>query len=69
VTLRVYNVIGQPVRTLAVGHKVAGRYTGWGSAVYWDGRDATGKEVASGVYYYTLQANSFVAIRKMVVLK
>jgi WD40 repeat protein len=69
VTIRIYNVTGQLVRTLVLGRKTAGRYLNRGSAAYWDGRDSAGRSVASGVYYYTLHAGTFVATRKLMVLK
>jgi hypothetical protein len=38
-------------------------------AAYWDGKDDLGQRVASGVYYYTIQAGDFSATRKMVIVK
>ena len=64
VTIRIYNILGQVVRTLDAGRKPAGRYL-----AYWDGRTDDGKEVASGVYIYSLQAGDFFAARKMAVVK
>ena len=49
-SLAVYNVFGQKVRTLADGRHRAGRYV-----VDWDGTDAAGRAVASGVYHYRLE--------------
>jgi hypothetical protein len=40
-----------------------------GKAAYWNGRDSEGSKVASGVYFYTLQAGEFRATKKMVILK
>jgi hypothetical protein len=57
------------IRTLNLGHQPAGRYTTKSKAAYWDGRDSLGEKVASGVYYYQLQAGEFRATRKMVILK
>ncbi|MFQ5510959.1 MAG: T9SS type A sorting domain-containing protein [Candidatus Krumholzibacteriia bacterium] len=66
VRLRVYNVAGQLVRTLAneLQTPVAG-----GFAVTWDGRNEAGSPVSSGIYFYKLVAPGFTRTRKMVLLK
>ena len=69
VTVSIYNTDGQRVRTLALGNKDAGVYASKDRAVYWDGTDSFGEQVASGVYFYTMQAGEFRATRKMVILK
>ena len=69
VTLTIYAVSGQPVRTLALGHQRAGSYLNRTRAAYWDGRNAFGEPVASGVYFYHLSAGDFSATRKMLVAK
>lgn len=66
VSLAVYNVAGQLVRTL-VGEEQTPRPGGF--RVVWDGRDNTGTRVSSGVYFYRLVTPGFTATRKMVVLK
>ena len=38
-------------------------------AAYWDGRNAVGEPVSSGVYFYTLKAGEFAATRKMLIRK
>ncbi len=48
--LRIYNTAGQVIQSLVEGHQQAGTYM-----VKWDGRDATGAEVASGAYLYRLE--------------
>ena len=68
-TLRIYAVNGQMVRTLALGHQAAGIYQSRSRAAYWDGRNAFGEPVASGVYFYTLTAGEFTATRKMLIRK
>ena len=69
VTLTIYTVNGTLVRTLALGHQPAGLYHGKSRAAYWDGQNALGERVASGVYFYTLTAGDFAATRKMLILK
>ena len=69
VTLTIYAIDGQVVRTLALGHQPAGMYQARSRAAYWDGRNAFGEPVASGVYFYTLTAGDFTATRKMLIRK
>ena len=69
VTVRVYGQDGAVVRTLELGYRAEGYYTGIGDAAYWDGRNESGEQVASGVYLYELQAGEYRAIRRMVILK
>ena len=69
VSLNIYNAKGQHIRTIVLGSKQAGVYVTKGEAAYWDGRDSLGEKVASGVYFYALQAGEFTAMRKMVILK
>ena len=69
VTITIYAVNGQIVRRLALGHQPAGMYQNRSRAAYWDGRNAFGEPVASGVYFYTLTAGEFTATRKMLILK
>ena len=69
VTLRIYAVNGSLVRMLALGQMPAGVYQSRSRAAYWDGRNAVGEPVASGVYFYTLTANDFTATRKMLIRK
>lgn len=67
VTLYIYSVDGQLVRTLKLGNKHAGQYYNKNRAAYWDGKNAFGEPVASGIYYYTLSTGEFSATRKMVI--
>ena len=69
VTLRIYAIKGEAVRTLTLGHQPAGIYQNRTRAAYWDGKNALGEPVASGVYFYTLTAGDFNATRKMLIRK
>ena len=69
VDIHVYNVKGESVRRLSLGFQGAGTYRTRSRAAYWDGRNAVGEPVASGVYFYTLQADGIKATRQMVILK
>ena len=69
VTLTIYDLSGQAIRTLDVGHRNAAVYESRSKAVYWDGRNGFGEQVASGVYFYTLTAGDYSTTRKMVILK
>ena len=64
VTLRIYNVLGQEVRVLEQGRKEAGFYR-----ARWDGTDAFGRPVSSGIYFTQMVAEGFMDIRKMLLLK
>ena len=69
VTVTIHASDGKLVRTLELGQVPAGVYSDKDRAAYWDGRNAQGEPVASGVYFYTLQASEFSATRKMVIRK
>ena len=75
VALTIYDMNGELVRHLAVGHQAPGVYRSRSRAVYWDGRNQFGEFVVSGLYFYTLRARSeiradgFTATRKMLILK
>ena len=69
VTLTIYDMNGQLVWRLAVGHQAAGMYRSRSRAAYWDGRNQLGEPVASGLYFYTLTADEFTETRRMLILK
>ncbi len=64
VTLRIYNMLGELVRELVQRDLETGTYR-----EVWDGLDASGKRLASGVYLYQLRAGSFAATKKLVMMK
>ena len=74
-SLSVYSSEGKLVREINLGLKPAGNYQTTERAIYWDGRNANGESVSSGVYFYRLQAHlrsqagDYSQTRKMVILK
>ena len=58
----IFDVQGRVVRTLAEGFETAGEH-----AVHWDGRDARGSTLASGLYFYPLTSPDGTFTRKLVV--
>ncbi|MBU4446921.1 hypothetical protein KJ656_17870 [bacterium] len=70
ITLKIYNLLGQEIRTLVNEPQPAGKY-----GVTWEGRDNDGREVTSGIYLYQLRAHmglgidEFSSVKKMVYLK
>ena len=69
VTVRVYNVKGELIRSIDLGKQAGGAYTDRQRAAYWDGKDDAGQSVASGIYFYQLLADDFSDTRRMVVIK
>ena len=69
VRITIYTPTGVVVRTLTLGHQTAGYYTDRERAAYWDGRNASGEQVASGIYFYQLETDEMSTLRKMVILK
>jgi len=64
VSLNVYDLAGRLVRTLVDGDLPADEH-----AVIWDGRNVSGRQVASGTYYYRLNADGFSETRQMMLIK
>jgi hypothetical protein len=64
VSLRIYNLKGQLVRTVVDEEKHPGHHQ-----ILWDGRDEAGAEVATGLYIYAISAGDFSAAKKMLMLK
>jgi outer membrane protein assembly factor BamB len=70
VKIKIYNLLGQLVREISLKNKKAGFYRGREKAIYWDGRDSQGKELASGVYFYQYEVNGEMkGIKKSLLLK
>lgn len=64
ITLKIYNITGQLVRTLVDVERTPGNYT-----VIWDGKNNSGEEVASGIYFYQLNSASFKETKRAVLIK
>ena len=62
--MAIYDVRGQRIRTLHDGTLVAGFHE-----MPWNGRDDTGRDVASGVYFARIEADGRVATRRMTMVK
>ena len=69
VSITIYDVNGDLIRTLVLGTKAAGMYLSKSESAYWDGRNETGEQVASGIYFYRIKAGGFRAVRKMMMMK
>jgi len=69
VSISIYASDGKLIRQLTLGHQPVGMYHHRSRAAYWDGKNAQGEPVASGVYFYTLTAGRFTATRKMLIKK
>jgi hypothetical protein len=64
VTIEVYNLKGQLIRTLVNEVKTAGNYS-----VVWNGRDSHNQPVSSGVYFYKMNAGKYSSTKKMIMMK
>ena len=69
VWITIYDTRGAVVRRLALGYRAEGYYRARGRAAHWDGRNAVGERVASGIYFYQLETDDTSLLRKMVILK
>ena len=64
VDISIYNILGQKINSLVGETKPAGPHR-----VEWDGHDQSGNTVASGIYFYRIEAGEFSATKKMILLK
>jgi hypothetical protein len=64
ISLVLYNLLGQKVRTLVYGFMSAGYHE-----VIWDGRDDNGQSVQTGIYFYRLQTGTIALVKKMLLIK
>lgn len=63
-TLKIYNILGQMVRTLVEEEMIPGDHQ-----IVWDGKDSSGKEASSGIYFYRLRVGEYSESKKMLFLK
>ena len=64
VKLTIYNLLGQKIKVLVDEHQTAGTQN-----VHWNGKDHNGKEAASGIYFYRLDAGEYTQTSRMVLMK
>ena len=64
VVVRIFNTLGQEIRTLVDGEVQAGHHS-----VRWDSKDNNGNLISSGVYFYQLQSGNFSQTKKMILLR
>ena len=64
VTVTIFNVIGEKIKTLSNGFATSGH-----KSVKWNAQNEKGQEVSAGLYVYTIEAGSFKDTKKMLLLK
>lgn len=64
VRIDIFNILGQVVNQLVDQHMPAGRHQ-----ATWNGRDKSGRQAVSGIYFYRIRAGDFIQTRKMVLLR
>ncbi|MCP4705881.1 MAG: T9SS type A sorting domain-containing protein [candidate division Zixibacteria bacterium] len=64
VSISIINLLGQKIKTIVNENQTAGKHT-----VNWDGTDQSGKAVASGIYFYQINAGDYTASKKMIMIK
>ncbi len=64
VTIKIFNILGQHVRTLVNEFKLAGNHS-----ITWDRTDNLGNEVPSGIYMYVMSARDFEMMKRMIIMK
>ena len=64
VNLEIYDILGRKVNTLVDSEFDAGYHT-----VIWDGRNSSGEQVSTGVYFYRLNAGDYSSSKKMTIIK
>ncbi len=65
----IFNLKGELIRESELGFISASLYVSRDRALHWDGKNRYGEDVASGMYFYSIQAGNFAAVRKFIVLR
>ncbi|MEK7397772.1 MAG: FlgD immunoglobulin-like domain containing protein [Candidatus Poribacteria bacterium] len=69
VAIKIFDASGKLVRSIDLGRKSAGYYTSKSAAAYWNGKNNAGESVTSGIYFYSIKAGDFTAMKKLLILK
>lgn len=69
VTIRIYDLSGRLVRTLDIGLTPSGSYLSKEKAAYWDGKNNSGEEINSGIYFCVMETGNFRASKKVMIIK
>ena len=64
VVLEIFNIAGKHIKTLVDGIQQPGRYT-----IAWDGKNNMGRDVSSGIYFYTIRIGKFTKTKKMLIIR
>ena len=64
VKLEIYNILGRKIRTLVNKNQSTGSYK-----IQWDAKDGQNRPVSSGVYFYRLEADKFIATKKLLLIR
>ena len=68
-SIRIYNISGQLVKSLDLGYRTAGMYVSKTTAAHWDGANDFGERVSSGIYFYNIHAGDYTGTKKMIVIQ
>ena len=68
VAISIFDVRGALIQEMDLGYRPAGLYTNRDTAAYWDGVNSSGEKVAGGVYFYSIVAGNFSAVKKLTIL-
>ena len=64
VSIEVYNIKGQKVKTLINEHRTVGDYF-----IVWDGSNSNNNKVSSGIYFYKMKSSNYTSTKKMILMK